>query len=94
MMRWCKRKKNELVEVKLQVFIGKVDAQLLKAVDGKVLKPENVQHANKLGRVRAWVGCAVDLVHQPRKCSRVQRLGLVRLRGGGKGDRKCVWVWV
>ena len=86
--------KHVVVEELVQLLVCEVDAQLLKAVDGKVLKPENVQHANKLGRVRAWVGCAVDLVPQPRKCSRVQRLGLVRLRGGGKGDRKCVWVWV
>ena len=48
MMRWCKRKKNELVEVKLQVFIGKVDAQLLKAVDLKVLEPKNVQNAHRV----------------------------------------------
>ena len=35
-----------LVEEELQLLVGNVDAQLLKAVAGKVLKPENVQHAN------------------------------------------------
>ena len=35
-----------LVEVKLQLFIGNVDTQLLKGVGTKVLKTKNVQNAN------------------------------------------------
>ena len=32
-----------LVEVELKLFVGNVDAELLKRVDSEVLKPENVQ---------------------------------------------------
>ena len=38
--------KDVLVEVKLQLFIGNVDTQLLKWVGTKVLKTKNVQNAN------------------------------------------------
>jgi hypothetical protein len=35
-----------LVEVKLQLLVGHVDAQLLEAVLRKVFKPENVEDAD------------------------------------------------
>eukprot|EP00051_Salpingoeca_urceolata_P001171 m.39064 g.39064 ORF g.39064 m.39064 type:complete len:591 (+) comp11232_c1_seq1:1993-3765(+) len=41
-----------LVEEKLKVFVRHVDANLLKAVVGKVLKPKNVKHPNLIRRRR------------------------------------------
>lgn len=37
---------NVLVEVKLDLFVGNVDAQLLEGVLLKVLKAKNIQDAN------------------------------------------------
>ncbi len=49
-----------LIEKVLQLLVGHVDAQLLKAVDGKVLKAKNVEDANlkqlsPLTGSQAWV---------------------------------------
>lgn len=63
-----------LVEVELEVFIGKVDAELFKTVKFKVLEPKDVQHCN--GGLS--VSVAYDVVHplhQPREETGVQGLG-------------------
>jgi hypothetical protein len=38
-----------LVEIVVQVFIGIIDAKLLKAVAGEILKAKNIQDPNGIG---------------------------------------------
>lgn len=42
--------KDVMIEELVQLFICVIDAQLLKGVDSKVLKPKNVQNSQKPAR--------------------------------------------
>jgi hypothetical protein len=66
---------NVFVEVELQLFVAKVDAQLLEAVLFEGLKPENVEHADDVRVAGSGLG--------PVGCGR-SRIG----RGGGGHDNK------
>ncbi len=41
---------DELVEEELQLLVGRVDAQLLKTVELKLLKAKNVEHRDAVSR--------------------------------------------
>ena len=53
-----------LVEVLLQLLIGKVDVELLKAVHFKVLEPEDVEHPNE-GKLLPSPDASVDPLQDP-----------------------------
>lgn len=65
-----------MIEKFVQLLIGEIDAQLLKAVESEILKTKNVQDANEAAGEGARVGGAVDLVHKPGECATVKCLGL------------------
>ena len=54
-----------LVEMLLQLFIGQVDAELLKVIFLEALKPIDVKHTNQGGCGCILPNCSVDLSHQP-----------------------------
>ena len=60
-----------LVEVLLQLLIGKVNVELLKAVHLKVLKTKNVQHPDKLEGFLAQKS-VVDTIQDPSKYVGIQ----------------------
>ena len=47
------QREDVLVEVFLELLVGKVDIELLKSVHIEILKPKNVQNANKGKRLLA-----------------------------------------
>lgn len=63
-----------LVEVKLEVFIGKVNAELFKAVVLKVLKAKDIQYCNG-GLSVSIADDLVDSLHQPGEEAGVEGLG-------------------
>ena len=84
---------NVLHKKLLQILVGKVDAELLKAVGLKVLKAENVEHTDGALVVVAHVGLVdgqVDLFDDVHKQAAVDALGkgvpdvlgLVGVQGG------------
>jgi len=54
-----------LVKVELQRFVGVVDAQLLKAVRGKVFEAEYVEDGDRVGLVRVLTEHLVHSLNQP-----------------------------
>ena len=45
---------NSLIEKLLQLLVAIIDAELLKTVNGKILKSSNIQNANIVGRRLKW----------------------------------------
>ena len=56
-----------LVEVLLQLLVGKVDVELLEAVDLKVLKAKDVEHPDEGEPLQASFDSDVDAVEDPAK---------------------------
>ncbi len=79
--------KDVAVKILLQLLVGIVDVELLKAVELKVFKAKNVQHANGVESVGTLQG-NIELGHNPFEQlgiqghrQRVARVGSLR-RGG------------
>jgi hypothetical protein len=49
----------------LQLFIGKIDAKLLKAVDLKAFKPIDIKNTNNCLRIRILPDGIVNFVNKP-----------------------------
>ena len=62
---------DELVKVELEGLVGVIDAELLKAVDRKILKAKNVKDSHK-GQGLVLANCAVDFAQDPREHSSVE----------------------
>mmetsp|Transcript_6645 Transcript_6645/g.16124 ORF Transcript_6645/g.16124 Transcript_6645/m.16124 type:complete len:339 (-) Transcript_6645:610-1626(-) len=63
------------VEVRLQLLVGEVDAELLERVDLELLEAKNVEDANEGARLRVGEQANVDLLAQPVEETRIDRLG-------------------
>eukprot|EP00732_Lithocolla_globosa_P001517 Lithocolla_globosa_v1_NODE_770_length_3312_cov_5.913417.p2 type:complete len:162 gc:universal NODE_770_length_3312_cov_5.913417:2095-2580(+) len=82
--------KHVVVEELLELLIGQIDAQLLKAIGLEDLKASNVETTDEGGRVLSVLQLGVDFVDHPLKQALVDRLGqgvggVVRLALGHGG---------
>lgn len=65
------------VEIFLQLFICKVDVELLKPIDGKVLKAKDVQHTHKGEGIFSSTNSDIDFFQDP-----AEKVG-IETHGGG-----------
>ena len=63
-----------MVEELVKLLIRVVDAELLERVRLEVLETEDVEDPDKLRRVLSGVGALVDVIDEPSKRPRVERL--------------------
>lgn len=63
-----------MIEKLVQFLVGVVNTQLFERINGEVFETKYIKNAQKSGRVLARVRTGIDVVHKPRKGSRVQRL--------------------
>lgn len=66
---------NMLVEIEVQILVCVIDAQLLKAVLGKIFKSKYVEDTNGRGLLSSLVNDVINSSDQPGKQGTVQRFG-------------------
>lgn len=62
-----------MIEKLVQLLISVIYTQLFKRIDSEIFETEYVEDAEKSGRILSRICAGIDVIHEPRESSRVQR---------------------